>query len=119
MTRGDRIVVAVVALLAAVSWPATMLLASGRGDVAVVTAPAGASEIALSPDRTVDVQGVQGVVRLEISGGSVRVTDVSCPDRLCVAQGRVSSKGAALVCVPNGVTIRVGGGDDALDAVVR
>jgi len=119
VTRGDRIVVAVVALLATLAWPATMLLAAGRGDVAVVTGPAGRSELSLSPARTVEVEGLHGTVTLQVSGGAVRVAEVSCPDRLCVAQGRASAAGDALVCVPNGVSVRIGGDDDALDAVVR
>lgn len=119
MTTGDRVVVAVVALLAALSWPATALLAAGRSDVALVSGPFGTSEIATAPDRTVTIEGLRGPVRLEISSGSVRVADVDCPDRLCVSQGTVSRSGSALVCVPNGVSVRIGGGEDALDAVVR
>lgn len=119
MTRGDRCVVAVVLALAALAWPATYLAAAGRTDVAVVTGPGGTSQISLRPDRTVEFEGARGPLTLEFRDGAVRVLEVSCPDRLCVHQGAVSSAGAALVCVPNGLSVRVGGGSDALDAVVR
>jgi hypothetical protein len=119
VTRGDRFVVAGVLALAALAWPATYLAAAGRSDVATVTGPAGTSRIALRPDRTVEIEGVRGPVTLKVCAGAVCVLDAPCPDRLCVHQGSVSVSGAALVCVPNGISVRVGGGSDALDAVIR
>jgi hypothetical protein len=119
VTRGDRFVVASVLALAALAWPVTYLAAAGRSDVAVVTAPGGTSEIALRPDRTLGVAGARGPLTLELRDGAVRVLEAPCPDRLCVHQGSVSAVGSALVCVPNGVSVRVGGGSDALDAVIR
>ena len=119
MTRGDRFVVAVVVALAALAWPATYLAAAGRSDVALVTGPGGTSQIALRPDRTVEVEGVRGALTLEVRDGAIRVLDAPCPDQVCVHQGALSRAGSALVCVPNGVSVRVGGGPDALDAVVR
>lgn len=119
MTRGDRIVVIVVALLAVLAWPATMLAAAGRTDVAIVAGPGGTTEVLLGPDRVLDVEGLRGRVRVEVSDGSVRVVESACPDHLCIAQGRVSGAGAAIVCVPNGVSVRLGGGGHALDSVVR
>lgn len=119
MTRGDRIVVVVVALLAVLAWPATMLAAAGRSDVAIVTGPSGTTQVSLGSDRVLEVEGLRGIVRIEVSGESVRVAESACPDHLCVAQGRVSAPGAAIVCVPNGVSVRLGGGAHALDSVVR
>jgi hypothetical protein len=117
--RGDRLVVVMVALLAVLAWPATLLAAAGRADTVVVTGPSGTSRLALRPDRTVEVDGLHGPVSVEIRGGAVRVTASPCPDQLCVHQGAVSRLGSAVVCVPSGVSVRLGGGDDALDAVVR
>ncbi|MDO8915695.1 MAG: NusG domain II-containing protein [Coriobacteriia bacterium] len=119
MTRGDRLVVAGVLALAALAWPATYLAAAGRADVAVVTGPGGTSQIALRPDRTLEIEGARGPLTLRVRDGAVSVLDAPCPDRLCVHQGQVCAAGAALVCVPNGVSVRVGGGSDALDAVIR
>jgi hypothetical protein len=120
VTRGDRIVVAIVALAAVLAWPATMAAAgSARGSALVVSGPSGTSDLALRPDREVEVQGLRGTVCLQVIDGGVRVAEVTCPDRLCQRQGRVSAPGSALVCVPNGMTARIGGGGDALDAVVR
>ena len=119
MTNGDRLVVAVVVAVAALAWPASYLAAAGRADVVVVTSPAGMSEVPLRPDRTLSVEGAEGAVTVEIRDGAVRVASAPCPDKLCMHQGAVSRPGSAVVCVPGGVSLRVGGGSGALDAVVR
>ena len=119
MTRGDRLVIVSVALIAALSWPATLLATTGGAGSVTVTGPRGTTVLSLRQDRTVDVEGVRGIVRLRVQSGSVRVVESSCPNQICVHQGAISRPGAALVCVPNGVTVRVGGGGHDLDTVIR
>jgi hypothetical protein len=121
MTRADRILVAALAAVAVLAWPATRLVASTTTGVdVVVTGPGGTSVLPPRPDRTVTVDGLRGPIEVEMKGGAVRVVSSPCPDHLCVRQGLVSGPGAALVCVPGGVAVRLGGGDPrALDAVVR
>lgn len=41
----------------------------------------------------------------EIKDGSIRMTDASCPDHLCVQQGAIDSRGGMIVCLPNKVVI--------------
>jgi hypothetical protein len=119
VTHGDRLLVVMVALAAALAWPATLMATSSRADVARVTGPSGTSIVALRPDRDVAIEGLEGSLTLELRDGGVRVKGSPCPDRLCVRQGIVSRVGSAIVCVPGGVTVRIGGDDGALDAVVR
>jgi hypothetical protein len=119
VTRGDRLLVVIVALAAALAWPATLMATSSRADVARVTGPSGTSIVALRPDREIAIDGLDGPLMLELRDGGVRVRRSPCPDRLCVHQGIVSRAGSAIVCVPGGVTVRIGGDDSALDAVVR
>jgi hypothetical protein len=121
VTRADRILVAVLAAVALLAWPATRLVASTATGVDVVVAgPGGTSMLPPRPDRTVMVDGLRGPIEVELKGGAVQVVSSPCPDHLCMRQGLVSGPGAALVCVPGGVSVRLGGGGpDALDAVVR
>jgi hypothetical protein len=121
VTRADRILVAFFAAVALLAWPATRLVASAAtGADVVVTGPGGTSVLAARPDRTVTIDGMRGPIQVELKGGAARVVSSPCPDRLCVRQGLVSGPGAALVCVPGGVAVRLGGGDPReLDAVVR
>jgi len=120
VTRADRIVVAIVAALALAAWPLAALAgASGRADIAVVTGPKGVTELRLDAPGRYAVEGLRGTVELVVEDGTVRAAESSCPDKLCVGQGRMHTPGSAIVCVPNSVTVRIGGGGDAPDAVVR
>jgi len=120
VTRGDRIVVAVVAALALAAFPlAALAVASARTDIALVAGPTGSSELRLDAPGRFVVEGLTGSVELVVEDGAVRAVASSCADKLCIHQGRARSAGSAIVCVPNGVTVRIGGGEDAPDAVVR
>lgn len=50
-----------------------------------------------------------GTNHVVIQDGSVRITDASCPDKLCVKQGAIRRTGEAIVCLPNRVIIRITG----------
>lgn len=119
MTRGDRLIVAVVAALAVASWPVAILATGGAsaGRTVTVDGPQGGLAVPLAAQRHLEVAGLGGHVEVVVRGGRVRVVASTCPDQLCVRQGAVSS--GAIVCVPNGVSVKVGGGEDALDAYVR
>lgn len=50
---------------------------------------------------------------LVISEGEAFVREASCPDGLCVNQGKISLSGERIVCLPNRVMVEViGEGDD-------
>ena len=120
MTSGDRIVIALVAVLAVAAWPLSALAgAAGRSDVAVITGPRGTSEVRLDDPRRLTVEGLRGPVTIVVGDGAVHVVSSSCPDKLCVHRGAIAAPGAAIVCAPNAVTIRIGGDADAPDANVR
>ncbi len=119
MTRSDRLLVAALAAIALLSWPVTLLAGTGRASGVRISGPGGSSVVQTDQTMTVEVEGSSGGMRVLTGPGGARVLDSGCPDHLCVAQGQVSAPGAVLVCAPNGVTVTVGGGDDALDATVR
>lgn len=119
MTRGDRIVIAVVIAVAALSWPA-MLLASGgvaSARTVTVTGPFARYTVPLQAERTLKVRGLVSDVVVVVDRGAVHVAESGCRDRLCIEQGAVRS--GAIVCLPNGVTVKVAGAGDELDAYIR
>lgn len=119
MTRADRILIAVLACAALLSWP-IVASAGVASNEAVIEAPAGRTTIALADDAVYEVAGALGTVVVEVADGSVRVVGSDCPDQICVRTGAVSAPGSVIACVPNGVVVRVGGGGrDGLDARVR
>ncbi|MFA7637188.1 MAG: NusG domain II-containing protein [Monoglobales bacterium] len=67
----------------------------------------------MTETRTVDVKGRNTV---EITPEYVRVTYADCPDKLDVRQGKISSCGGIIVCMPNKMTVRIVG-ESEIDAV--
>ncbi|MDO9557128.1 MAG: NusG domain II-containing protein [Coriobacteriia bacterium] len=120
-TRGDRILVLVIAIVAVLAIPVLAAASSGQdSSQAVVTGPAGRTVLDLGVDRTIVVQGLCGDVVVEVSNGTVRVVESTCPDKVCVRSGALDSHGGVVACVPNGVTVVVGAeGERGLDAIVR
>ena len=49
------------------------------------------------------------IVDLVIENGAVSVMESDCPDGVCVNSGAISREGQAIVCVPAGVIVRIGG----------
>ena len=55
---------------------------------------------------------------IEVSGGQVSITASDCPGRDCVHSGAISIPGRSLVCLPNGVEVRIVGKSSDVDFVV-
>lgn len=74
---------------------------------------------ALSEDREIDIGSGN---HISIRGGAVRMTDANCPDHICIRQGKISTDGAMITCLPNRVTVQVradaGPGEDTPDVIV-
>ena len=51
---------------------------------------------------------------LVISGGKAYMKFADCPDKKCVNMGKKSLSGEWIYCLPNGVEIRIEGGDDEI-----
>ena len=63
----------------------------------------------LDTDSSTDVGGLCTVV---IENGAARVSESTCSNLLCVNHRPISRSGESIVCLPNGVTVRVSGGAD-------
>lgn len=67
----------------------------------------------MTENVTVDVKGHNTV---EITPDYVRVTYADCPDKIDVRQGKISSPGSIIVCMPNKLTVRITG-ETEIDAI--
>lgn len=56
---------------------------------------------------------------IAVSGGSIAVAQSDCPGEDCVHSGSISAPGRVLVCLPNGLEIRVIADEADVDFVVR
>lgn len=55
---------------------------------------------------------------ITVSGGKIALTASDCPGQDCVHSGGIESAGRSIVCLPNGVEIRVISADADVDFVV-
>ena len=46
-----------------------------------------------------------------ILNGEAYLIDATCPDHLCVKQGKISKEGETITCLPNKLTVTVFGGE--------
>jgi len=67
----------------------------------------------MTESRTVDVNGHNTV---EITPDFVRVIYADCPDKLDVKQGKITSPGSIIICMPNQMTVRIAG-ESEIDAI--
>lgn len=73
-------------------------------------------ELALTAEETLTIQGKYENT-VVIRDGSVSITHSTCPGEDCVHSGTISKAGRSLVCLPNGVEVRITGAPE-IDFVV-
>lgn len=90
-------------------------LGRGEGMVAVVSVNGEVLErIDLSKVREaydLDVATDFGRNIVHVEPGAISVTHADCPDQICVMQGRLSSSGIPIICMPNRLVISIEGGE--------
>lgn len=115
--KGDILAVAAVILLAV--FTALCFLPGGSEDALC-------AEIYLNSEkiRTVSLEEAQTFTvtgrytnQITVSEGKIAITHSDCPGNDCVHMGYVGSGGHSIVCLPNGLEIRIVGDED-VDFVV-
>ena len=84
--------------------------------------------------RSIDLETVEESYTFKIEGengayntvlvepGHISITDASCPDKVCISQGRISDGVLPITCLPNGIVIQIETQDTAnstLDGMTR
>ena len=87
-----------------------------KGDTVIVTLDGSLyREYPLYEDAEIDIGGTNTA---KIENGSVFMETASCPDKLCINQGKIIDSSKKIVCLPNRVTIEVTKKSE-IDKVVR
>ncbi len=63
-----------------------------------------------------------GYNTVHIEGGKIWIHDASCPDKICLSQGKISKDGEIIVCLPNKLLIQIKDNhksEDELDIIVK
>ncbi|MCX7949534.1 MAG: NusG domain II-containing protein [Treponemataceae bacterium] len=72
----------------------------------------------LSSIQHLAIPGPLGTTFVEIHQGEAYISDSPCPDKLCVAMGKLKKAGDWAACLPNRVFVRIAGNvrQDGIDA---
>ena len=62
----------------------------------------------------IEIETEYGHNTVHVENGAISVTDADCPDKICVKQGRLSTAGVPIVCMPHRLVIQIEG--DGIDA---
>jgi len=65
------------------------------------------------------VYEIEDFMKIEISDSRVRVTESTCPDKLCIKAGWVDTPGIPIVCVPNKTMVIIEGKDRDIDVITQ
>ena len=92
-----------------------LLRGSGEGTVAVISVDGDEldridlSRVKEPYDIEVDTGYGRNLVHVE--PGAISVTEADCPDRICVAMGKLRGDGIPIVCMPHHLIIRIEGSE--------
>lgn len=117
--KNDILLISALLLLALILWAFTFLLRTGGGEAVVTADGVEAARLPLSRNAVLTVGEGEHTNTVVVENGEVYVSEASCPDRVCIRQGRVRYDGQTIVCLPNRLVVTVVGGGGGPDAVVR
>lgn len=104
-----------ICVLLVVSLSVFLIVSLTREEGAVALVTVDGKEVgrySLSTDGEYSLNG--GTNILVIKDGEACVTYASCPDGLCINQGKISKTGERIVCLPNKVMVEILGAEEEL-----
>ncbi len=124
--KADIIALAVIAVVTIVLFLAFRTFKAPGKTVVVRVSGEEVASYSLDKDRTETINGANGGTNvLVIKDGAVYLEEASCPDKLCVNQGKISKRGESIICLPNEVIVEINSDetqeteDDGFDAVAK
>lgn len=114
MTKGDKYLIVLVLILTILSlgFIKTQALSNDSKYVSVQVNGQEIKKIIYDKKiigKTIPIESEYGYNLLEIGDERVRVIEASCPDKIDVKQGYISSIGETIVCIPNKLVIEIRG----------
>lgn len=106
LTRKKEILAVLILLALSILGLLLLRLFSPEGAYVSVTVNGEETErISLASDGVYELNG--GTNLLVIQDGCAYMREASCPDGLCIKQGRIHLNGQSLVCLPNRLVVTV------------
>ena len=71
------------------------------------------NEVRLDHDEQIKIETTDGYVLINITKDYVEFLESTCPDKVCVHQGKINRSGQTITCLPNKIYVKlVGKGAD-------
>ncbi|MBQ8380932.1 MAG: NusG domain II-containing protein [Clostridia bacterium] len=116
--RNDIILVLAIILFASIALLVMLALRSEGGAAVVTVNGKPYASLPLDKDAELIIQGEDGGYNiLVIKDGEAYIREADCPDKICVKHRRISYSGETIVCLPNGVSVKIEGSGGGVDAV--
>ena len=115
MKKRDIILIASVLIVAAALFLVLEMTKEAGARVIVKIDGQEVAEYSLEENGTHPLNG--GTNILVIEDGKAYLSDATCPDKLCVHQGKISMTGETITCLPNKLTVTVYGAAESLDLI--
>lgn len=111
--KRELILIAVILAVAAAWFIGSRLIHSGPAIQVEVTIDGTVVELLdLNKDTDIVIEGYNGGTNhLIIQNGEVWIEDASCPDKVCIHQGKIHRTGDIIVCLPNLMIAQIVGGE--------
>ena len=117
--RADGVLAAVLLLVAAALFLAGFVLKDEGRYVVVFHGEEEIGRYALSEDGEYVIRTEGGTNTLCIRNGEAFVSAADCPGGDCMRMGRIGENGGSIVCLPHKLVIRIEGGEEEMDVLVR
>ena len=105
---GDIVMILAILLVAGGLFLFSFLPKEAGARLVIESGGEGAS-YALSEDREITIESNGITLRIVIENNKAYVKESECPDKTCIHQGKISSVGETVICVPSGVVLRIVG----------
>lgn len=119
MRRADIIVIAGIIAVAAGCY--IFGFRTGKAtDTAVITVEGKEFQtVSLEQNQEIVIKSEERQNIIRVEDGEIYMEQASCPDKVCIGQGRISKNRQTIVCLPNKVVIEVKGTETDFDTVAK
>ncbi len=105
MKKNDWILIAAILAVVLVAFLAVNLLKEDGAYVVVRVDGKEVAKYSLSENGEYPLNGGTNILRIQ--DGKAYLTSATCPDHLCVNQGKIDQSGETITCLPNRLTVTV------------
>lgn len=113
MKKRDFILIGAILAIILIAFGVTTLVKEDGAYVVVRVDGKDVAEYSLSKNGEYELNGGTNILRIE--DGKAYLVSASCPDHLCVNQGKIDQTGETITCLPNRLTVTVYGTDESED----